>query len=64
MLDLPVKKTSGAQQLQITTLINELLDKKIKDATANTAVLENKIDEIIYKLYNISEEERIVIESF
>ena len=46
---------------EIESVIEEILEEKLK-ITANTQALELKIDNLIYKLYDLTEDEIKVIE--
>jgi adenine-specific DNA-methyltransferase len=47
-------------QILVTTLVDKILEAKRQDK--NTAVLESKIDQLIYKLYNLNPEEQKIVE--
>jgi len=49
-------------QKKYIDIVNKLLEIKYLDANANTTKLENQIDEMVYKLYELSEEEIKIIE--
>jgi hypothetical protein len=42
--------------------VNEILSLKSKDSTVDTTVLEKEIDEMVYELYGLSEEEIKIVE--
>ena len=42
---------------EIESLVDQILELKAKDADADIAHLENKIDELVFELYELSEEE-------
>ncbi|HEG6757430.1 TPA: class I SAM-dependent DNA methyltransferase [Campylobacter jejuni] len=62
---LPIPKINSKNQKIADELINladEILKAKEQDKNANTQELENKINSLVYKLYNLTEEEIKIIE--
>ncbi|ECO3562714.1 class I SAM-dependent DNA methyltransferase [Campylobacter coli] len=62
---LPIQKINSKNQNIVDELINlvdEILKAKEQDKNANTQELENKINSLVYKLYNLNEEEIKIIE--
>ncbi|EKB8795694.1 Eco57I restriction-modification methylase domain-containing protein [Campylobacter coli] len=62
---LPIPKINSKNQKladELISLVDEILKAKEQDKNANTQELENKINSIIYKLYNLTEEEIKIIE--
>ncbi|EMD1026548.1 class I SAM-dependent DNA methyltransferase [Campylobacter jejuni] len=62
---LPIPKINSKNQNIVDELINlvdEILKAKEQDKNANTQELENKINFLVYKLYNLNEEEIKIIE--
>lgn len=62
---LPIPKINSKNQKIADELINladEILKAKEQDKNANTQELENKINSLVYKLYNLTEEEIKTIE--
>lgn len=49
-------------QEKIETLVDQILTKKSQDKSADTTDLENQIDEMVYKLYELTEEEIKIVE--
>ncbi|ELD4953027.1 Eco57I restriction-modification methylase domain-containing protein [Campylobacter coli] len=47
---------------ELINLVDEILKAKEQDKNANTQKLENKINSLVYKLYNLNEEEIKIIE--
>ena len=47
---------------QIERLIDEIIDAKHIDPEADTPHLENEIDKLVYKLYNLTEDEIAIVE--
>ena len=60
--ELPIPPAAPEQQKPIIDLVEQILATKKADSTADTTVLENKIDELVYKLYGLTEEEIAVVE--
>ena len=58
--NLPIPQISLSAQQPLITLVNQILDAK-KQGTDTTG-LENEIDNLVYELYGITEDERKVIE--
>ncbi|EPO9350161.1 DUF7149 domain-containing protein [Campylobacter coli] len=62
---LPIPKINSKNQKiadELINLVDEILKVKEQDKNANTQELENKINSIVYKLYNLTEEEIKIIE--
>jgi type II restriction/modification system DNA methylase subunit YeeA len=47
----------------VERLIQQILDRKKADNSADTADLENQIDQLVYQLYELTEEEIKIIEN-
>lgn len=65
LLKLPIPKITKANQIivnQIITLVDEILKLKAKDSTTDISKLESEIDCLVYKLYNLANEEIKIIE--
>ncbi|EAH7606655.1 class I SAM-dependent DNA methyltransferase [Campylobacter jejuni] len=62
---LPIPKINSKNQKladELINLVDEILKAKEQDKNANTQELENKINSLVYKLYNLTEEEIKIIE--
>lgn len=59
---LPILRVSVEQQQPIIALIDQILDAKKSNPSANTSVLEREIDMLVYGLYGLTEEEIAAIE--
>ncbi|EAL6310208.1 class I SAM-dependent DNA methyltransferase [Campylobacter coli] len=62
---LPIPKINSKNQKladELINLVDKILKAKEQDKNANTQELENKINSIVYKLYNLTEEEIKIIE--
>ncbi|MFH0201417.1 Eco57I restriction-modification methylase domain-containing protein [Campylobacter coli] len=65
LLNIPIVDTNSKNKKLADELINladEILKAKEQDKNANTQELENKINSLVYKLYNLTEEEIKIIE--
>ncbi len=63
---LPIPKINSKNQKIANELVNsvdEILKAKEQDKNANTQELENKINSLVYKLYNLTEDEIKIIEN-
>ena len=58
----PIAKATQNQQQPIIELVNQILTKKRSSPNADTSDLEYQIDELVYELYGITEEEIAMIE--
>ncbi|HEF1032460.1 TPA: Eco57I restriction-modification methylase domain-containing protein [Campylobacter coli] len=62
---LPIPKINSKNQKiadELVNLVDEILKAKEQDKNANTQELENKINSLVYKLYNLTEDEIKIIE--
>ncbi|EAH4842502.1 class I SAM-dependent DNA methyltransferase [Campylobacter coli] len=62
---LPIPKINSKNQKiadELINLVDEILKVKEQDKNANTQELENKINSLVYKLYNLTEDEIKIIE--
>ena len=59
---LPVKICNSSIQSKVVLLVDKILSAKANDKLADTTKLENQIDQLIYKLYDLTEEEIAIIE--
>ncbi|TEY00240.1 class I SAM-dependent DNA methyltransferase [Campylobacter sp. US50a] len=63
---LPIPKINSKNEKladELINLVDEILKAKEQDKNTNTQELENKINSIVYKLYNLTEEEIKIIEN-
>ena len=61
--NLPIKIADTKTQEKIEMLVDQIMTKKLSDSTADTSDIENKIDVLVYKLYDLTEEEIKIIET-
>ena len=59
---LPVVKIPAAEQQSFIALVDRILDVKKADPNADTSSLEDKIDKLVYELYNLTEDEIAIVE--
>lgn len=65
LLNIPVVNINSKNEKlanKLISLVDEILKVKEQDKNANTQELENKINSIVYKFYNLTEEEIKIIE--
>jgi len=60
---LPIKVPTESQEQTIEILVNEILSIKKRNASADTTSLENQINQLVYQLYDLTEEEIEIIEN-
>ncbi|WP_310380849.1 Eco57I restriction-modification methylase domain-containing protein [Flavobacterium sp.] len=60
---LPIKQPSEDQEKEIQNLVNQILKSKKSNLQLTTTDLEYKIDQLVYQLYNLTEEEISIIEN-
>jgi len=59
---LPLIKPSQEQSIGISELSKNIIEKKLFNSCADTSAIEKQIDELVYKLYDLTEEEITIIE--
>ncbi|EAI6787604.1 class I SAM-dependent DNA methyltransferase [Campylobacter jejuni] len=65
LLNIPVVNINSKNEKlanKLISLVDEILKAKEQDKNANTQELENKINSLVYKLYNLTEDEIKIIE--
>lgn len=66
LLNIPIVDTNSKNKKladELINLVDEILKAKEQDKNANTQELENKINSLVYKLYNLNEEEIKIIKN-
>lgn len=58
----PIPKADDSEQTEIAEIVDKIIGAKKQDPTANTDELEAKIDELVYKLYGLTDEEIAIVE--
>ena len=61
--DIPIKRISRPQQMIFINFVNQILDAKRTNPDADVSELENKIDQIVYSLYDLTPEEIAIVEA-
>ena len=52
----------GATKLRIASIVDKILAAKKKDSNADTSALESEIDQLVYKLYGLTDDEIAIVE--
>lgn len=60
--NLPIKLADKNTQESIESIVNQIIKKKSTDALTDTTDLENKIDSLVYKIYDLTDIEIKIIE--
>ncbi len=56
--EFPIPSATSAQQAEIAALVDSVLAAKNADPAADTSALERQIDELVFDLYGLNQEER------
>jgi type II restriction/modification system DNA methylase subunit YeeA len=59
---LPIKEPTETEELLLEKIVNQILTAKKSDPKADTTALETEIDQLVYQLYGLTEEEIQIIE--
>ena len=59
---IPIKKIPPSEQIPFVQLINQILDAKKRDPDAHTTAWEWEIDQLVYKLYDLTPDEIAIVE--
>ena len=59
---LPIKSSEATLQKPFITLVDKILAAKEENVKADTSKLENQLNEMVYKLYELTEEEIKIVE--
>lgn len=62
LIDLPIPHANESQEQHIIALVDKITDAKKADRMSDTSKLEAEIDELVYQLYGLDEEEIRIIE--
>ena len=60
---LPIPTIPLSGQAEVASLARQVLTAKHRDAEADTSGLEREIDELVYVLYGLTEEEKAIVEA-
>lgn len=61
--NLPIKLADEISQIKIEELVDQILSGKKKNPFSNLDTLEEKIDRLVYKLYELTDEEIRIVET-
>jgi hypothetical protein len=59
---IPLPKNRKTKQTEIAQIVDEIIKVKQQDANADTKELEGKIDKLVYRLYDLTDEEINIVE--
>ena len=59
---IPIPLALPEEQQPIIKLVDQILVAKAADPDADTTAQENKIDKLVYELYNLTEDEIAIVE--
>jgi len=60
---LPIKEPTGTQEEEIENVVEKILSLKKENYAADTSNLEAEIDQLVYELYGLTEEEIEIVEN-
>ncbi|HRI28348.1 MAG TPA: hypothetical protein PK715_09870 [Chitinophagales bacterium] len=60
---IPIPDIDGKTQSELTELADKAIQEKANNHQADTAAIENQIDQLVYQLYGLTEEEINIIEN-
>ena len=60
---LPIAKATETQKNKIRNCVRSIMRKKEENPAADTSALEAEIDQLVYELYGLTEEEIALVES-
>lgn len=60
--EFPIPMVAYEQQTEIIRIVNQILEAKIANPEADTVDLEQGIDERVYALYNLTQEEIAIVQ--
>lgn len=61
--NLPIPQNNETDRMLFENIVNDILEAKKSDPNSDTSALESKIDQLVYKLYDLTEEEIKIVES-
>ncbi len=61
LAQIPIAKVDKKAMDEIENLVDQIIDSKKQNPTSDTRILENQIDQLVYELYCLSEEEIKII---
>jgi len=63
LLALPIKKIPNKEQQPFIDLVDKILAAKKDNPQADTGTWEREIDRLVYELYELTEEEKAIVEN-
>ena len=63
MSQIPIPAVASEKQKPVERLVERILSAKQCDAGADVSALEREIDELVYALYGLTEEEKALVQS-
>jgi restriction endonuclease S subunit len=60
--NVPIPIPDNNQEEKISTLVDQIIYLKNENLDADTSELENKIDQLVFQLYELTEEEIKIVE--
>ena len=60
---IPIAKGDESVRIKVEGLVNEIIESKKHNPLANTIDIESQINQLVYQLYNLTEEEITIIEN-
>jgi len=60
---IPIASCSEDQQKMIIALVDEIIVERSKDSRADTHDTEQRVDQLIYEIYGLTDEEISIVES-
>ncbi len=62
IINIPIPKATIEQQKQVAEIVDVILNEKKDNGNADTSDMEREIDRLVYKLYNLTDEEIEIVE--
>lgn len=62
LVEIPIPIVSFEQQRQISEIVDQILVEKRMNPNADTSASEREIDRLVYKLYNLTYDELLLID--
>ena len=60
--EIPIKRIAPDEQKPFINLVDRILAAKQRDTEADTCALEREIDQLVYQLYDLTENEIAIVE--
>jgi molybdopterin biosynthesis enzyme MoaB len=60
---IPIKDSPTSEQDKIIQLVEKILERKMSNPDVDITAIEKDIDEAVYHIFNLTEQERILIEN-